>query len=50
MNRKDITIEKLFPSGGLLLYALVNGELVRRRYFDYTRKEAINLFLEEVKS
>lgn len=43
-------VERLFHSGGLEIYQEVNGELVSRRYFDYTRKESIADFRSVVRS
>lgn len=44
-----MTIEKMFPSGGLLITDIVGGEFVKMRYFDYTVEEAIELFRQELK-
>ena len=35
--------------GQWLITALINGYLVTRQFFGYSRKEAIKLFLQEVK-
>lgn len=42
-----MTIERMFPSGGWMVSAMVDGQRVVRRYFDYTRREAIRLFRDE---
>jgi hypothetical protein len=42
-----MNIERMKPSGGLLISDIVNGHLFKRRYFDYTRKEAISEFRRE---
>lgn len=39
-----LTITKLFPSGALEVCAVVKGQLVSRRYFGYTRREAVAMF------
>ena len=36
----DISVEKSFPSGMLILSAIVDGHLVRRKYIGYTLREA----------
>ena len=36
----DITVEKSFPSGMLILSAIVDGHLVCRKYIGYTLREA----------
>lgn len=48
MSVKDVQVEKLFPSGGILCYAVVCGTLERRRYFGYTKREAVQLFIQEL--
>ena len=42
-----MTCTKLFPSGALEISDVRNGQLVRRVYFDFTRKEAIADFRRE---
>jgi hypothetical protein len=42
-----ITVEKTI-NGILVLSAMVNGHLVRRKYIGYTRKEAWSMFRDEV--
>lgn len=42
-----MTVERMKPSGGYLISDIVNGYLFKRRYFDYTRKEAISEFRRE---
>ena len=44
------TVEKMFPSGGYLVSDIINGEYVKRRYFGYTKKEAIAEFKAETKT
>lgn len=44
-----MTVERMFPSGGWLCYAVHNGRYIARRYFGYTKKEAIQLFNRELK-
>lgn len=44
-----MTIEKIFPSGGWIISAMVNGRYVKSRYFGYTKKQAIAMFKQEVK-
>ena len=45
-----MTIERMFPSGGWRIYAIIGENLVTRRYFDYSKREAIALFRIEVKT
>lgn len=42
-------IERLPYGDGWLVTDIVNGYLVTRRYFFYTKKEAVALFKEETK-
>jgi hypothetical protein len=35
-----ISVEKSFPSGMLILSAIIGGKLVRRKYMGYTLREA----------
>ena len=44
-----MTIEKVFPSGAYRISDIVRGVLITRVYFDYTKKEAVALFKEEMK-
>jgi hypothetical protein len=44
-----MVIERLFPSGGWEIYTTHNGYLFRRRYFGYTKKEAIAEFRAELR-
>jgi hypothetical protein len=39
----------MFPSGGYRVTEIENGQLIQRRYFDYTKREAVRLFKDEVK-
>lgn len=41
-----MTIETIKPSGGYLITDIVHGQLIKQRYFGYTKKEAIALFKE----
>jgi hypothetical protein len=47
LKASDISVEKSFPSGMLVLSAIVNGYRVQRRYMGYTKRSAIQDFLEE---
>jgi hypothetical protein len=42
----DISVETSFPSGMLILSAIVDGHLVRRKYMGYTLREAVLDFKE----
>ena len=42
----QITVSVLFPSGALELCAIVSGQLIRRIYAGYSRKEARAHFRE----
>ena len=44
------TIERLHPSGGWLVSAVIDGYRVARRYFGYTKREAVAMFRAEVAS
>jgi hypothetical protein len=44
-----VTVEKVFPSGAYRISDIVRGVLITRVYFDYTKKEAVALFKEEMK-
>ena len=48
VTRRDVTVERVKPSGALKLSAMVNGYYVARVFFYYTKREAIRLYLEEV--
>ena len=41
---KTLTTEKMFPSGGWLVSAMVNGYYCKCRYLGYTKKEAVAEF------
>ena len=43
-----VTVERMFPTGGWIVSAMVEGYLVRRRYLGYSRREAITEFRSEV--
>ena len=49
MRKSDITIERT-SEGALRLYALVNGYLETRSYYDYSKREALELFINEFKN
>lgn len=44
-----MTITKLFPSGALEVSAIINGYLVRRVYYGYSKREAARMFRAETK-
>jgi hypothetical protein len=44
-----MTIEKMKPSGGYLITDTIDGQFVKRRYFQYTKKEAVFEFKQEFK-
>lgn len=44
-----MTIERLKPSGDLLIYTIKKGYLVKRCYSGYTKKEAVALFRQYLK-
>jgi len=48
IKRADLTIEKT-SAGAWLVSALVVGYLVSCQYYGYTKKEAANKFLAEIK-
>lgn len=45
-----MTITRLFPSGAYEVCDIIDGCLVRRVYYCYTKREAKRLFRAEVKS
>ena len=44
-----MTVEKAFPSGAWIITDIIDGEFVKRVYFDYTKREAIAEFKAEFK-
>ena len=44
-----MTIERMFPSGAYRIDAVIDGYLVTKWYYGYTKREAIRLFKEETK-
>lgn len=42
-----MTVERMFPSGGWLITDIIGGYCISRRYFGYTKREAIKLFRNE---
>lgn len=44
-----MTVERLTVSGGWLISDIVDNQLIRRRYFGYTKREAIARFKQEIK-
>lgn len=44
-----MTIERMTPSGGWMISAVIGGYLVTRRYFGYSKREAIAEFQDETK-
>ena len=50
--RDNITIssiEKLFPSGALLVCGFLGTNMVRRQYMGYSKREALAMFKRDVK-
>ena len=45
-----MSVTKLFPSGAWQVSDIINGHLVRRVYYGYTKRGAIEAFKGEVKS
>ena len=39
-----MTIEKIFPSGGYLITCIIKGQVVKMKYFNYTKREAVAMF------
>jgi len=48
IRRVDLTIDKN-SEGAWLISALVGGYLITRRYYFHTKREAVDLFLSEVR-
>lgn len=48
VSSKDVSVEVIRPSGGLLVTAIVDDQYFKRRYFDYTKQEAVQSFVAEV--
>lgn len=44
-----MTIQKLFPSGAIEVSDVIEGYLVRRVYFGYTKRQAAALFRADTK-
>lgn len=44
-----MTITRIFPSGAWQVSTIINGYLVTRTYYGYTKREAIALFRSETK-
>ncbi len=44
-----MTIKKNQVTGAYEIYALMQGHLLSRTYYGYTRREAVALFREEMK-
>jgi hypothetical protein len=44
-----MTVEKQYPSGAWLISDIIGGNLVTRRYLDYTKREAVAEFMAEMK-
>ena len=42
-------VERLFPSGAWHIYATVNGYLMQRTYYFYTKREAMHMFRAEAR-
>lgn len=42
-----MNVTKLFPSGALEVSDIRDGQLIRRKFFGYTKKEAIAAFRAE---
>lgn len=43
-----MTIEKLFPSGDLLISDIVGNQWIKQRYSGYTKQEAKALFKQKI--
>lgn len=48
MSKIEIYYERPL-SGGLLLSAIVGDQLIKHRYFDYTKAEATRLFRQKIR-
>lgn len=44
-----MTVTVLFPSGGLEVSDIINGHLVTRRYFGFSKREAKRMFRLQTK-
>lgn len=42
-------VKRMTPSGGWMVSAMIGGYLVSRRYFGYSKREAIAKFKDETK-
>jgi len=45
--RVNMTIEKVKHNGALIISDIIDGYLVSKTYYGYTKKEAIKLFRSE---
>jgi hypothetical protein len=43
-----MTISKLFPSGAIEVSDIIDGHLVRRVYFGYTKRQALAQFIRDI--
>lgn len=44
MRLKDITIERMFPSGAYLCSGMFQDQYYKMRFIGYTKKEALSAF------
>ena len=42
-----MTVEKIIHSGALIISDIIDGYLVSKTYYGYTKKEAVKLFRSE---
>jgi hypothetical protein len=48
ITRRDVSVVRLFPSGVWEVSVVYNGFRLHSRYFGYSKRDAIALFLAEV--
>lgn len=49
MRGATLTVERLWPSGGYRIAAIVEGYYVVRVYMGYTRRDAVRLFRASIR-
>jgi hypothetical protein len=49
MKKTDITSIERGKNGQWIISAIVDGQLIHKQYYDYTKQEAIRLFMDEIK-
>lgn len=48
VRKKDLTVDVVRHSGMIVVSALVGEHLETRKFVDYTKREAVSMFLDEM--